>query len=130
MTDLEMTKLCAEALGWKHLGAVGLTFRPENEKGLWCMSGANDWWQSPHGDYVCNPCTAAVPDPLHDDAQVMTLIKTFKLQISAHPTENGTIWLAAFQFSAISNYHGFHTENANLNYAITECVAKFQKAKG
>jgi hypothetical protein len=80
MTDLEMVKLCAEAMGWRHLGAVGIEPPKRGEpdpKGPWCLSGANDWWLSPDGHHVCGPCCGVPADYLNDDAQAMALLKRF-----------------------------------------------------
>lgn len=123
MTDLEITRLCAEAMGWKYLGPVGVNvpqgMRPiEVEKKypgqLWCLSGSNDWWKDPEGNNVCGHCQS-IPAPLHDDAQAMALVKRFKVHIGW--TKDGKIAKA-----------GFH-EDADLNRAICEYVAAMQAAK-
>ena len=56
MTDLEMTKLCAEAMGIK----------------------ASDWDNEYHGSI---PPAKPPYDPLLDDAQAMALVKRFCLDI-------------------------------------------------
>lgn len=61
MTDLEITRLCAEALG--------IRVR------LWGDTPASKCWV--YGATV----TYA---PLHDDAQCMALVKKFRLQIDPH----------------------------------------------
>ena len=57
MTDLEITKLCAEAMG------------VDFSKGF--------------GTITCKECgEIGIPyDPLHDDAQAMALVKKFQLQV-------------------------------------------------
>jgi hypothetical protein len=59
MTDLEMTKLCAEAMGLKS--------RPTK-----------------HNDQDVLPMHDGY-DPLHDDAQAMALVKEFNLRIGWFP---------------------------------------------
>lgn len=123
MTDLEITKLCAEAMGWRHLGAVGVPVPPEGERdksGLWCMSGGNDWWIHPDGHHVCGPCSG-IPDPLHDDAQAMALVK--KVRILLDPDYGfPCVWQAATNTEDATN--------EDLNRAICECTAKMmQKQK-
>jgi hypothetical protein len=86
MTDERILELCRKALGWKHLGAVGVVLQPgekyirdvdEKYKGQrWCMSGGNDWWDDPRGHWVCGHCES-LPNPLHDDADAMRLLKRF-----------------------------------------------------
>ena len=130
MTDLEMTRACAEAMGWKHLGAVGVEPPKRGEpdpKGLWCLSGGNDWWVNPQGYNVCAPCSG-IPDPLHDDAQAMALedwlIERGVLQFSKH-------WLT-FSLGG-DHYHEFQFpldgSKERRRRAICECVAKMQKEK-
>ena len=126
MTDVEITKLCAEAMGWKHLGAVGVPVPPEDKRdrsGLWCRSGANDWWINPEGETVCGPCVG-IPDPLHDDAQAMALVKKFDLEIG-RPWDRWTVTPVGKQRL---NYE-LHTSAPDLNRAICECVSQMKKAK-
>lgn len=117
MTDLEVTALCAEALGWIHLGAVGVDPPKRGEPdppGLWCLSGGNDWWINPEGHHVCAPCSG-IPDPLHDDAQAMALVKKFRIQIDPYDDQ----WNVA-----IVGKSAALTED--LNRAICLCVARMQ----
>ena len=126
MTDLEITKLCAEAMGWKHLGAVGVTPPKRGEadpKGLWCLSGGNDWWINPAGFNVCAPCQG-IPDPLHDDAQAMALVKRLYLVIS----HAGEKWLVTTGQSFPDE--GDWIANKDLNRAICECCAKIMLSRG
>lgn len=131
-TDDELTRLCAEAMGWKHLGPVGVLLLPEERRGsiadarypgkLWCLSGQNDWWQDPEGRDVCEPCTGSVPDPLNNDAHAMALIKRFSLDLTARFKDaSPTIWRVR---GTVSGWEA--TDNENLNRAVAECVAKMQ----
>jgi hypothetical protein len=115
VTDIEMMELCLAAMGWKHLGAVGVAPPKRGEpdpKGLWCLSGGNDWWLNPEGHSVCAPCSG-LPDPLHEDAQAMALVKKFP-----------GIGSEVFQ-KAVLYYHA-QREPLDINRAICECVAKMQ----
>jgi hypothetical protein len=131
MTDLEITRLCAEAMGWQHLGAVGVDLEAEGVESpseadrrfpgkLWCLSGGNNWWRHPEGDTVCGHCES-IPDPLHDDAQAMALVKRFKLHIYT-VTGMSDHWIA-------HQASGTHTgaQSTNLNRAICLAVAKMQR---
>ncbi len=51
----------ALALGYQHLGAVGVNYRNTEGKPF-CLSGCNDWWHSPgdadkrNGGFICAGC--------------------------------------------------------------------------
>ena len=66
MTDLEITKKCAEAIGWE-------LFEENGE--LWEKAGL------------------IIYDPLHDDAQAMALVKKFHLSIINGTSFKKHIWL-------------------------------------
>lgn len=133
MTDYEITKICAEVMGWKHLGSVGVVLPPDVKypseadarfKGeLWCLSGSNDWWTDPEGHTVCGPCQG-LPDPLNDDAQAMALVKKFQLTIGY---SDG--WSAGKgEIGKEGGYcRSFHYPD--LNRAICVCVAAMQPHK-
>lgn len=125
MTDFEITRLCAEAMGWTHLGAVGVDLSgikyPSEADAkfpgkLWCLSGHNDWWKDPDGFSVCAPCQG-IPDPLHDDAQVMALVKKFQLCI---------VWIGIDIGWRVLKQDGPIADHVSLSRAICECVAKMQ----
>ena len=107
MTDLEITKLCAQAAEIKCV-----VF--ETEKGPWCVLPNLD-------DY----------DPLHNDEQAMALVKKFKLSIAdqtrgVYADEAAwSVW--EYQESGQKHIAGF--QNKDLNRAICECVAKMQTVK-
>lgn len=104
MTDLEMTKLCAEAVEPKWTG-VG-------SSNIWrYVSG---WSQ---GDRREERYVRSTYDPLHDDAQAMALVKKLRLTVGAWPES----------FHVIGK--GADTWNDDLNRAIVECVVKMQAAK-
>lgn len=103
MTDLEITKLCAEAMGldkfqWQTGGIVTASHLP-----ILTLDGRIDY------------------DPLNDDAQAMALVKRFGL----HQIFEGghKRWHVSF------NAEDRGVRNVDLNRAICECVAHIQAAK-
>ena len=133
MSDLEMTRLCAVAIGWKHLGAVGIILPPEVKYPsqvdarftgkLWCLSGGNDWWETPTGETVCGLCES-IPDPLNDDSQAMALVKKFNLAIQ-RGWNKWTALPVIDQREALE----LHASDDDLNRAIVKCVATMQKVE-
>ena len=120
MTDLEMTKLCAEAMG--HIAELnwGPICQIRSEPGIGVHRFAfstNGYWTS---DY----------DPLHDDAQAMALVKKLGLSVESsalygRPISRWTVQSAGLDGRRI----GFIHSSTDLNRAICECVAKMEKAK-
>ena len=99
MTDLEMTRLCAESMG--------ITYRVH--------SGSIRIWDTPRPSD--GMIVSSKYDPLHDDAQAMALVKKMDVSVARH----GDIWCAV-------NLHSI-AKNADLCRAIVECVAETQQAK-
>ena len=60
-------------------------------------------------------------NPLHDDAQAMSLVRKFQLSVYWIPDSEGG-WSAAWDF----DFH-VYADNSDINRAICECVAKMQK---
>ena len=107
MTDLEMTRLCAEAMGYSDVRKKGDHVH-ERRLGK-TMPGI--YW------------------PIDDDAQAMALVKKFQADICWGADEpNGILgnWYCDIGPNTVSSYK---TSNSNLNRAICECVAKMQAAK-
>ena len=100
MTDLEMTKLCAMAMGLR------IVYPDQADLPL-CVESAKG---------------AGVYFPLHDDAQAMALVKKFKLEPRFNDTKKA--WFVTESYS-----QRIHSWNADLNRAIVECVAKMQEAR-
>jgi hypothetical protein len=112
MNDIEMTKLCAEAMGFK----VHETSHNLPEHSLRFNIGGGDYW------------------PLNDDAQAMALVKSFKLSIgSSTSREVSWAWYVCVPHEVNPPKSGYdtalHVENTDLNRAIVECVAKMQSTK-
>lgn len=104
ISDVEMTKLCAEAMGYKivypddHVLPIAI----ESDKG------------------------SGVYNPLHDDAQVMALVKRFHLNILIFDKldgHNAGWWRVDSQPEL-----NITARNADLNRAVVECSARIQKA--
>ena len=102
MTDLELTKACAEAMGLNV--AVQL-----------------DGWRFQNTQFE-----HSLYDPLHNDKQAMALVKKFAITIQA-PFGDDKHWEADITEANGSNpYTGYGTD---LNRAIVECCARAQVAK-
>ena len=102
MDDLEITKLCAEAMG----------FKVERDMQTCCHCSSDD------GRAVF------FYDPLHDDAQAMALVKEFKIGIDCG-RDGGDMSAASLVVNGVMYVR--HAED--LNRAICECVAKMQQEK-
>lgn len=105
MTDREITRLCAEAMG------------------LWFGHSKSD---DTDNLYVSSTGIAGpwvVYDPLHDDAQAMQLVKKFQLAVYWIPDAEGG-WAASYDFGP-----SVSACDADLNRAICECCARMQLDK-
>lgn len=102
MTDHEMTRLCAEAMGYKIV-------YPKDDSMPVCV-------ESQRG--------AGLYNPLGDDSQALALVKKFEMQIwPDHERRLGNAKLLGW--TAFIAKHGT-ASNLELNRAIVECVAKMQ----
>lgn len=99
MTDLEMTRLCAEALGYKYVNPL----------------------RADIGN-IPGSITRIVFDPIHDDAQALALIKKFGLCVRRI---SPTLWATSKHFNLRCDW----IYSTGLNRAVIECVAKMQKEK-
>ena len=99
MTDLEITRLCAEAMG--------------------CA-----WKQTQDGVFVDS---FTEYDPLHDDAQAMAMVK--KLNICVWGTESGWWRVVGNWRAMSGALQEPDAAGKDLNRAICECVAKMGEAK-
>lgn len=119
MTDMEMIKLCGEAMGIR-LQLIA------PETGF------------PSGNYYCIPTLSEAPnptyDPLRDDGQALDLIKKFRLAVVNNDTRgNGfTGWTIYRDFQIVMFRDGKWTDDPcrshseDLNRAIVEYVANMQ----
>ena len=100
MSDLELTRLCAEAMGYTLTGRLA---------------------ERSDGGVVHD-----VYDPLHDDAQAMALVKRFNLTLRKMKSPKG--WMVSeFGWSTCIGAHQSFART-DLNRAIVETVAKIQKS--
>ena len=112
MTDLEITKLCAEAMRLRLCNGY------DSPKSLYT-----------HQDPRSIDGREIEYNPLHDDAQAMALVKKFELRIDRNFEDGGEglVWTVThhlcMKYGGISSF-----DNRNLNRAICECVAKMQAA--
>ena len=114
MTDLEITKLCAEAMGVEaHL--------VENS-GLFIFTRG-----------FGSVALAEKYDPLHDDAQAMALVKKLDLNIIklddewwVHESPHICDYIATAEQHDVTDWGAY---DKDLNRAICECVAKMGEAK-
>lgn len=103
MTDLEITRLCAEAMG--------VDFGPE-------LVAYTVGQQINNEQIMANRIAAY--DPLHDDAQAMALVKRFGVTIiPVWDAHDGTV---SYWRTTITN--DSYSESFNLKRAICKCVAE------
>lgn len=110
--DLELTRLCAEAMGMEIVRA--------DERGVIC-----DPPKIPETSELARLLNAAPRniysvisyDPLRDDKQAMALVKRFKLNI-------GQLEAGAKVFTGFQKMPFVEADSTDLNRAIVECVAK------
>ena len=110
MTDLEMTRLCSEAMGLEIIKGTNhyLMVRA-------VVDGA-------HG-------LSFHFDPLHDDAQAMALVKRFSLQIHHHGCADSRARLVTVTGKWLPYTTDFKSCAVGENQAIVGCVAKMQASK-
>lgn len=105
MTDIEITGLCAEAMGyeivddWRDGQSIAKIPRAVGGMGF-----TRKYWTT----YA----------PLHNDAQMVALVKQFEITIEMTQDE----WCVAIRGQG-------YLVSRDLNRAICECVAKMQAAK-
>ena len=107
MTDLEITKLCAEAMGLQH-------HVPRD-----AFDG--EFWVMVIGYSIEDIPFVSRYDPLHDDEQAMALVKKFRLSVF-FDHENGH-WCVSLDLT------GEDICNADLNRAACMCVSKMESKK-
>lgn len=105
MTDLEITKLCAEAM------KITLRLPKGGEAKEWLIIAES----------------GRIYDPLHDDAQAMALVKHLHLRVAylIDYISGDYFWYCGDPDGPAAK----RSRNADLNRAICECVAKMEKAK-
>ena len=132
MTDLELTTLCAEAMGFSLIHArSGSCERVCQKSEPGCdgeceIANGTAWWLTPEiASFNKNKPRDQPPygyDPLNKDAQAMALVKKFRLNIFQSLVLSTVV-------STTEDMHYSSGAQTDLNYAICVCVAKMQKAK-
>lgn len=111
MTDLELTKLCAEAMGYAIVEDFHGFVPPVN--------GIQVEIDKPGVERSIRY------NPISDDAQAMALLKEFELFCEPpYHEDRNPVWDVSPSFSKEPT-----CRNTNLNRAICECCARMQKAK-
>ena len=119
MTDFEITKLCAEAMGWDVY---------EINPGVWRIRVSDKQVMGLTDDFC-----STLHDPLHDDAQAMALedwlIERGNIAYR-HYEHSMVLWFTPLNvaISGPGQEHEFK-DKAGRRRAICECAAKMQKAK-
>jgi hypothetical protein len=110
MSDIEMTKLCAEAMGLE----IGITPSPDEYVTAETLSGMV---------WINNRFGVGVYDPLEEDEQAMALAKRFMMKLDFFA---GAASMPNF---SSTDDPGIAFSDESMNRAIVECVAKMQAAK-
>lgn len=100
MTDLELVKACAEAMGWE-IDEENTVYFGE----VWVKR-----YTGPEGIY----------NPLEDDCQMAQLVKRFRLEITPYDE----LWNVGGGEGS-----GAAAQREDLNRAVCECVAKIHAAR-
>ena len=115
MTDIELTKRCAERMG------LAIDDGPNNG------GGANNTGIDVMGRLVLDWHNGVFYDPLHDDAQAFALVEKFDILLfkpdgkwqAVHAAE----WNKGHPGMYVCDQRMTWGESANLNRAIVSCVA-------
>ena len=107
LSDLEITRACAEAMGYVIDENTSASF---SYTAIWVKRP-----DAPPGIYY----------PLVDDAQAMALVKNKYLSIDL----GSDAWFVRAPYDALINENNRVAAHSDLNRAICECVAKLQQAK-
>jgi len=105
LTDLEITRLCAKAMGLLDEGVAPTG----NGRTIWVRPDGN----AQH--YMYNP--------LGDDAQCFALVKRFEMRLQEPEGAHDPRWRVTMWNPRIVS------QDKDLNRAICECVAKMEQAK-
>lgn len=110
MTDLEITKLCAEAMGWN---SPGSPIAVRNNEVFFCPGSSVEFRF----------------EPLHNDAQAMALVRRCSLALWGSDIAAGEWkWHAEQQFFG-DDAKPIIGHGNTPNRAICECVANMQISK-
>lgn len=131
MDDLEMTRLCAEAMGFKFFHSKHGYWTVDTPDGRhhvccegWPAFDRDTGKKLPEptaGDAILE-CGYA---PLHNDEDAMALVNKFKLNLTFDPDHG--LWRAERPNVYLNGRFGW-AEDFDLARAIVKCVAKMQDA--
>lgn len=114
MTDIEMTRLCAEAMGW-HVSEWSHMVPPPSASSVPVSELGEFGWHS--------------FDPLLDDAQAMALVKKFSIDILWSWAEQVGCRIVLRDRAHPDDLPEVSCDYKDLNRAIVECCARMQAAK-
>ncbi len=125
MTDLDMTRMCAEAMGFDYVIDYDIV---DNKERSWINIAKGAYPTGPYGQ----PSPEKRYDPLHDDAQAMALVK--KLELCIFNDEFHTLTTATSTGRRVLEWIVYYDgclekdriKGFDLNRAIVECVSKMQ----
>ena len=109
MTDLEMTKLCAEAMGLRQAPIRPIPPPPAPQMCALRVSPGKkaDFWYY----------------PLHNDAQMAALVKKFRLSLDFDDELDPTgVWVVQYGYTT-------QTSSPDLNSAVVEYVAYYWRKR-
>ena len=106
LSDLEMTKLCAEAMGYENRSDTHA--RGPSNSSILAFDG---------GHFVYDPC--------HNRAQAIELVEKLRLNLNATTVPGGN-WIVTTSGSLSAR---FEQVSRDLLRAICLCVARMQQAK-
>ena len=119
MTDLEATRLCAEAMGLEGLHPIEKVCPILKDGTVRSALVTKDWGDDDEAGYY---------DPLHDDAQAMALVKRFKLDCR-NATYDADWASTEFEWEVEHNdgKQATFRRDKDLNRAIVMCVAAIRE---
>ena len=127
MTDIELTRLCAEAMGLTVLDNSALRLAEGEDKLVHV-----DRWKGTGLPFVY--------DPLHDDAQAMALVKKFRMEVAdVDWNDEGHQWGVSYfapdygsrpdDFAEPPHSRHVQVIDAELSRAIVHCVSKMMQQR-
>jgi len=112
LTDLEMTRLCAEAMCYRIIAERAANAELDYDAMILVKELTSPYW------------------PLHNDAQAMVLLVNFRMLIELNPNILGRrVRVAGSGIQADIPPGSWDKYAINLRRAIVECVANIQKEK-
>lgn len=119
MTDLEITLLCAKAVGLKPAPRYksdkeSLWSNKEVHRAVWTGMMQNEEGSPVH-----------IPDPLKSDSDMVVLIKKYHPFIGYVGAEEASVWTVTIDI--IKNFEIVEAQSPDLNRAVSQCIANMMK---